>query len=279
MQLKKSDAQLWCERGEETLGEITHLAIVAHADDTEIMAYHGISTCYNNPQLNFASVVVTDGRGSPREGTFAEVSDQEMVELRAKEQLRAAKIGKYAAQFLLKYPSSEAKNSRDLSLVGELKEILKVTSPKTLYIHNLFDRQDTHVAVALATLEALSQIPEGERPESVFGCEVWRDLDWLDDQVKVLLPTDRDPALAKALLECFESQIAGGKRYDLATLGRWRANATFSQSHQVDNCEGATLAIEMSSWIDFGTKGFQERINERLQIFRDDLLKRLQRMS
>jgi len=34
-----------------------------------------------------------------------------------------------------------------------------------------------------------------------------------------------------ALLGVFESQIAGGKRYDLALMGRRRANATYFESH------------------------------------------------
>jgi hypothetical protein len=54
----------------------------------------------------------------------------------------------------------------------------------------------------------------------VLGCEVWRDLDWLLDSDKVALDSSAKPELAAALLKVFDSQISGGKRYDLATLGR-----------------------------------------------------------
>jgi hypothetical protein len=48
------------------------------------------------------------------------------------------------------------------------------------------------------------------------------------------MAVDARPHLAAALLGVFDSQIAGGKRYDLATLGRRLANATFFESHEVD---------------------------------------------
>jgi hypothetical protein len=61
----------------------------------------------------------------------------------------------------------------------------------------------------------------------VLGCEVWRNLDWLLDEDKQGLPVDDRPNLAAALSGVFDSQISGGKRYDLAVQGRRLANATF----------------------------------------------------
>ena len=43
----------------------------------------------------------------------------------------------------------------------------------------------------------------------------------------------------------FDSQIAGGKRYDLAVTGRRLANATFSESHGVDNAEKIIYAVDL----------------------------------
>ena len=51
------------------------------------------------------------------------------------------------------------------------------------------------------------------------------------------LPVDGHGTLPADLLRVFQSQIAGGKRYDLASLGRRLANATFFESHAVDQSE------------------------------------------
>jgi hypothetical protein len=80
----------------------------------------------------------------------------------------------------------------------------------------------------------------------VLGCEVWRDLDWLPDAEKVALDSGRHPELALELLKAFDSQITGGKRYDLATLGRRAANATFHTSHATDQVAGITWAVDLT---------------------------------
>ena len=119
--------------------------------------------------------------------------------------------------------------------------MLKATQPTYLYTHNLADKHDTHVAVALRAIQAVRSLPTSRRPQRVFGCEVWRDLDWLLDEDKVPFDLTEHQSLQVALLGVFDSQIAGGKRYDLATMGRRRANATYFQSHGVDSSLGCLL--------------------------------------
>ena len=55
---------------ENALTRTTHLAIGAHSDDIEIMAYHGIVDCYGYRRKDkwFSGVTVTNGRGSSRVG-------------------------------------------------------------------------------------------------------------------------------------------------------------------------------------------------------------------
>jgi hypothetical protein len=50
-----------------------HLAVSAHQDDIEIMAYHGILACFQNPDLWFSAVTVTNGSGSPRADLYANI--------------------------------------------------------------------------------------------------------------------------------------------------------------------------------------------------------------
>ena len=52
--------------------------------------------------------------------------------------------------------------------------------------------------------------------------------------------------LAAALNGVFDSQIAGGKRYDLATLGRRRANATFFESHATDKTTQLAFGMDLT---------------------------------
>ena len=235
--------------GEEALGRTTHLGIGAHQDDLEIMALHGILACFRREDQWFSGVVVTDGSGSPRDGAYRDYSDKQMQTVRRTEQKKAAVVGEYAAQVLLDHPSSAVKDPASLVVVEDLQRVLTASRPQTVYTHNLADKHDTHVGVALRVIEALRGLNAAERPGKVYGCEVWRDLDWLSDSEKIAFDVSPHENLQAALLGVFDSQIAGGKRYDLATLGRRRANATYHATHGVDLTTGTTFAMDLTPLI------------------------------
>ena len=58
-----------------------------------------------------------------------------------------------------------------------------------------------------------------------------------------VLDASANPQLAARLVAVFRSQIAGGKRYDLATAGRRLANATFHTAHATDGAKALTWEI------------------------------------
>ncbi|MCL2508624.1 MAG: PIG-L family deacetylase [Oscillospiraceae bacterium] len=234
----------------EALPRTTALCIAAHQDDIEIMAYAPIIECFGKTDKWFTGVTVTDGAGSPRSGVYENYTDENMKVVRAQEQKMAAEIGRYSAQFLLAYKSSEVKAPRNETLIDELREIILACSPKTLYTHNLADKHDTHVAVALNVIRALKGVPKEKRPEKVVSLEVWRSLDWLRDEDKLVLDTSAHPNVSAAILGVYDSQITGGKRYDLATVGRRLANATFFASHDVDEAESVTYGLDITELID-----------------------------
>ena len=60
---------------EQALRRTTHLAISAHQDDLEIMAAKPILECFQRDDRWFTGVVLTDGRGSPRNGLYEKYSD------------------------------------------------------------------------------------------------------------------------------------------------------------------------------------------------------------
>jgi len=56
--------------------------------------------------------------------------------------------------------------------------------------------------------------------------------------------------LAEKLHACFASQIAGGKDYGKAVIGRRRANATFYDSHSVDTLDQLWFAMDLTPLIE-----------------------------
>ncbi len=228
------------------LARTTHLAVGAHQDDLEIMAFDGIIRCFQQEDKWFTGVVVTNGSGSARTGVYEKYTDAEMVTVRRKEQKKAAHLGDYAAQFLLDHPSSAIKDPKNAGPVDDLEAILRACAPEVVYTHNLADKHDTHVGVALKLIDAIRRLPWDMRPKKVYGCEVWRDLDWMTDTDKIAFDTSAHENLQSALLGVFDSQVAGGKRYDLATLGRRRAHATYHASHGVDETTGTNFAMDLT---------------------------------
>jgi len=105
------------------------------------------------------------------------------------------------------------------------------------------------VAVALRVVAAICSLPAAARPQRLLCCEVWRNLDWMMDSDKVGMDVTQHENLQAALLGVFDSQIAGGKRYDLAVMGRRRANATFFESHGVDQTLGLAYAMDLTPLI------------------------------
>ncbi len=234
---------------EQALARTTHLCISAHQDDIEIMAAQPILECFQQKDKWFTGVVVTDGRGSPRDDLYKEYTDDEMRLVRFKEQRKAAIVGEYAAQVMLDFPSKIIKDASKTEPVDDLVQILRATKPQFVFTHNLADKHDTHVSVALRTITALRRLDPAERPERLVGCEVWRALDWMVDTAKVTMNVSEHENLQAALLGVFDSQIAGGKRYDLASMGRRRANATYFESHGVDETTGLSYGMDMTPLI------------------------------
>jgi len=228
------------------LARTTHLCIAAHQDDIEIMAYHGIAECFGQKNQWFTGVVVTNGAGSPRSGIYADYSDQDMQRVRVTEQRKAAYVGEYACQVQLAFPSSTVKNPNDTVVVDDLSRILLATRPEYVYLHNLADKHDTHIAVSLRSIAALRAVRHEVQPKKVYGCEVWRDLDWLLDDEKQVLPVSARSNIAAALVGVFDSQVTGGKRYDLATAGRRLAHATYFASHGTDQESALSFAMDLT---------------------------------
>ena len=261
---------------DEALNRTSHLAIGAHSDDLEIMAYHGIVNCYGfGEQANknwFTGITATDGRGSSRAGLYSQCSDEQMAKIRKEEQKQAAVVGRYSAVLQLGYSSDEimAKEG-SVRLKEDFLSVLKQTKPRTVYTHNPADKHDTHIAVLYAAICAMRELPIDDRPEKILGCEVWRDLDWMPDTDKVALDVSARENLANALVGVFDSQITGGKRYDRAAVGRRYANATFFYAEGKDKAEQLTFAMDLTPVVHDDTIDFVEYVMKYIDKFRNDV--------
>ena len=170
MKLYVDSAEVFVPDGrapEEALARTTHMAVGAHQDDLEIMAFDGILKCFQQDDKWFTGVVVTNGSGSPRDDLYKSYTDAEMRAIRRAEQAKAAVVGEYAAQVLLDYPSSAVKDVADRAPVEDLVRLFQASRPQVLYTHCLSDKHDTHVAVTLRVIEAVRSLPEAERPQQV----------------------------------------------------------------------------------------------------------------
>lgn len=257
------------------LKRVTHLGIVSHQDDLEIAAYHGITECFHSDGHWFGGVVVTNGAGSPRKGPYADYTDEEMQQARLIEQRKAAYVGEYGIMIQLSYPSDDVKQRRRADVVEDLKLILDAARPDVVYLHNPCDRHDTHVATFLRCLEALRSLPKDQRPRTVYGCEVWRKLDWLLAGDKVMLWVDKHPHLLRPLLGVFDSQISGGKRYDLAEEGLRHANATYFDSHTTDKTSLLTFAMDLTPLVHDDSISVEEFALAYVSRLADDVRDRL----
>jgi len=257
----------------------THLGVGAHQDDLEIMAFHGILECFGKSDKYFTGATVTSGAGSPREGIYAAYTDEQMQAVRRTEQKKAALVGDYSAHVFLDYTSSEVKDPNHANIIEDLKNLITACRPQVIYTHNLADKHDTHVAVALRMIRALRELPRDVRPQKLYGCEVWRNLDWMSDKDKVVFDVSAHENLAMSLVGVFDSQIAGGKRYDWATLGRRRANATYLESHATDVATSVIYGVDLTPLAFDASLDPAHYIASFIKSFADDVAARITRLS
>jgi len=228
LKLSRPAAEVFIPDGtswEAACARVTHLVVAAHADDVELMAWHAVLSAGG-----LGAVIVTGG--------------DKLRDTRLREQKRAASQGNYAMVIWLDHASEEVKQAAYPPLASDLSAVLSAIRARLVYTHNLADKHDTHVAVALHTVQALRANPSSV--ERVLGCEVWRALDWLQAEDKVVLDVSSAEARLMPLIGAFDSQIAGGKRYDLAAAGRKRANATFLDSHAIDRATAVEYAMDLT---------------------------------
>jgi len=276
MYFKRKEAQLVVPdrvAEDRALSRTTHLAIGAHADDLEIMAIDGILKTYQKEDQWFCGVVVTDGNGP------SEAESSQIRAIRKAEQEKAAHIGEYGSLVWLDYPSRIVKKRDDPDLSRDLLRIIKATGPEIVYTHNPVDKHETHVAVALRVIEALRLVPDDLKPSRVYGCEVWRDLDWLPDREKVVFDVSARPDLQRELLNVFASQINDHKRYDLAAIARRNSHAVFFDPRQPDRASALAYALDLTPLLHDAKLSVDRYVRELIGRFSAEVSESIHRME
>ena len=162
---------------------------------------------------------------------------------------------------------------------NDLTALFEAAGADVVYLHQPADKHDTHIGVLGHCIAALRKVPAARRPKRVLGCEVWRDLDWMLDADKQVLDTGRFPNLAMALVGVFDSQITGGKRYDLATAGRRIAHATYHTSHATDQYQGITWAMDLTPLIHDASLSIVDYTRMHIERFQQDVAARLAKFA
>lgn len=263
----------------EALSRTTHMGISAHQDDIEIMAVEGVIDCFGKSDKWFTGVIVTNGAGSARDDMYADYTDEEMQKVRRLEQKKAAFVGEYGAQAFLDFPSSAVKDPAATGPIDDLKALLLAARPEVVYTHNLADKHPTHIGVAMKVLAAIRALPMDKRPRTFLGCEVWRDLDWMIDSDKHVMRLDEHENIQAALVSVFDSQVVGGKRYDLATMGRRRAHATYHESHAVDASHLLNFAMDLTPLIKDDTLNPMDHVMAHVDRFAGEVKANLARFT
>src|SRR4029079_11544553 len=114
--------------------------------------------CFQRSDRWFSGVTLTNGSGSARDLEYKSYTDAEMIEVRRREQKKAAYIGEFSAMVLLDHKSAAVKDAKNAEVAADLDVLFSAAQPEVVYTHNLADKHDTHVAVALRVIAALRRV-------------------------------------------------------------------------------------------------------------------------
>ena len=73
----------------------------------------------------------------------------------------------------------------------------------------------------------------------------------------------------------FDSQVTGGKRYDLATAGRRLAHATYYASHGTDEESALNFAMDLTPLVEDPSLNVTDYVLTFVDRFRADVVRRI----
>jgi hypothetical protein len=95
------------------------------------------------------------------------------------------------------------------------------------------------------------------------------------DEDKVAFDATTHTGLLADLLSSYESQLAGGKSYDLATAGRHLAHATFSDPHTTTTPGAVGYAMDLTPLIRDDSLSVAAYVESRIERMRRETVDRI----
>jgi len=275
MKFKNTGSNLYIPTKEDQTAELSntkYLGIAAHQDDLEIIGFPGILDAHKSKNTLFGGVVCTNG--VPKSSKTPE----QIRKIRSEEQKRAADIGKYGFVLQLDYSSSEIIDKHNKNIESDIIKIVQETKPEIIYTHNPFDKHKTHTAVCRTVINSLRSLKENYKPDKLYACEVWRNLDWLDTKDRVEFDVNNSAEFATKLIEVFDSQIRNEKNYKRAVIARRTANATFSDAYSKDKTDQLIIGLDLTPLITDNTLNIKDYLLEIVDRFRNDIRENLKQL-
>lgn len=237
-----------------------NLVVISPHPDDDILGAGGVMIEAAEKGRAVFSVIVTDGRGSPRKGP--PISDEDMVALRQKESMAALKVVGAAGGFYFLKPNSGLEGEEGKKVGGDLRELFEWLRPSEVFLPAPYERHRTHIRCTRLTLEALRS-SSGLRP-SLLGYSLWGS--FFGEKKRVV--RDITPFVRKKVeaVLAHTTQIAY-KNYQQGILGKNNAEAIFWESQEVQKATFVETFLDMTELLERKDLSLEDFIRQDVEAF------------
>ncbi len=184
--------------------------------------------------------------------------------VRRQEALDALKVVKARGAILLNHISRQLKGRGRERIVSEIKEVLTLLKPGTVYIPGPFERHKTHRIVSELSVKALHRI-QGYRP-GLWGYAVWSGV--LQVPGTKVVDISSVVSLKRRAIRRHTTQIQY-KPYDTGIIARNRYEGIFKETHKPDRFDYAEIFLDMHTLVanrKLGLKKFAQGVIDILYV-------------
>jgi LmbE family N-acetylglucosaminyl deacetylase len=241
-------------------GRKDNMVVISPHPDDDILGAGGVMIEAAEKGRAVFSVIVTDGRGSPRKGP--PISDEDRVALRQKESMAALKVAGAAGGFYLLKRSSELEGEEGTGVERDLRELFESLRPSEVFLPAPYERHRTHIRCTRLTLEALRS-SAWLRP-SLLGYSLWGS--FFGEKKRVL--RDITPFIRKKVeaVLAHATQIAY-KNYQQGILGKNNAEAIFWESQEVQKATFVETFLDMTELLEHKDLSLEDFIRQDVEAF------------
>ena len=161
------------------------------------------------------------------------------------------------------------KNPSNLKTVEEIAEIIRACRPEIVYTHNLADKHDTHVAVAMRTIAAIRSLPAGQRPKRCIRLKYGAGLTGSTTMKKSALTPPSTPTLRR----CSGIRQPDCGRQALRQRAGPQARERHFRKHDTDDVK-ASYGLDIAELVNSDMDYF-DFINRFIKNFRKDVEERI----